>query len=189
MALSLSGTTRIVTGNIANDAVTPAKLSQPMTLGTVQNATGSNTFFDFTGIPSWAKRITVMFNGLSTNGTNFVWLAQIGDSGGIATGGYLGTGSRLAVSAFGGTTLSTSGFPIVVDNTAANICHGSMTITLFNLSTNTWVASGVFSNSFYTETGTVAGSKSLSSTLDRVRITTSAGSNAFDAGSVNIMYE
>jgi hypothetical protein len=77
----------------------------------------------------------------------------------------------------------------IPDNTAPNVCHGSMTITLFDLSTNSWVASGVFSNSFYTETSTVGGRKSLSSTLDRVRITTSLGSNAFDAGSVNIMYE
>jgi len=198
MALSLSGTTGIVTGNIAAlqvttatiaDAnVTPGKLSQPMTLGTVQIATGSNTFFDFTGIPSWVKRITVMFKELSTNGTNDVWLVQIGDSGGIENTGYLATGSRLAVSTMA-TTLSTAGFPVVVDNTAPNVCHGSMTITLFDLSTNSWVASGVFSNSFYTETSTVGGRKSLSSTLDRVRITTSLGSNAFDAGSVNIMYE
>ena len=198
MPLSLSGTTGIVSSNIAaggvqainigSSQVTPVKLSQPMTLGTVQNATGSNTFFDFTGIPSWAKRITVMFKGVSTDGASTPWLIQLGDSGGVETTGYLAVTSRLTVSAVG-TVASTAGFPIGVDNTAANICHGSATITLFDLSTNTWVASGVFANSHYTETNTVAGSKSLSATLDRVRITTSGGTNDFDAGSVNIMYE
>jgi hypothetical protein len=198
MALSLSGTTGIVTSNIAalqvttatiaDNNVTPGKLSQPMTLATAQNATGSNTFFDFTGIPSWAKRITVMFKGVSTNGASTPWLIQIGDSGGIENTNYLATSSRMTASATG-TVASTAGFPLAVDNSATNVCHGSMTITLFDLSTNSWVASGVFANSNYTESNTVAGSKSLSATLDRVRITTTNGTDAFDAGSINIMYE
>ena len=196
MALSLSGTTGIVTGNIAalqvttatiaNNNVTPGKLSQPMTLATAQSATGTNV--DFTGIPSWVKRITVMFKGVSTNGASTPWLIQIGDSGGIENTNYLATSSRLLVSTIG-VVASTAGFPLAVDNSASNVCHGSMTITLLDLSTNSWVASGVFANSNYTESNTVAGSKSLSATLDRVRITTTNGTDTFDAGSINIMYE
>ena len=40
-------------------------------------ASTSGTSNDFTSIPSWVKRITVMFNGVSTNGTSPVQL-QIG---------------------------------------------------------------------------------------------------------------
>ena len=40
-------------------------------------ASTSGTSIDFTGIPSWVKRITVMFNGVSTSGTSFKQI-QIG---------------------------------------------------------------------------------------------------------------
>ena len=177
----------ITTAEIAGSAVTTAKLAQPMTLATAQAST-SGTVIDFTGIPSWAKRITVMFKGVSTSGASTPWLIQLGDSGGVEITGYLATSSRIVVAAVS-TLASTAGFPITVDNTAANTCHGSMTITLLDLSTNSWVASGVFANSAGTEGATVAGSKSLSATLDRVRITTTNGTDTFDAGSINIMYE
>ena len=183
-----SATTGTFSSTPADGSITPAKLSQPFTSATAVAST-SGTAIDFTSIPSWVKRITVMFNGVSTNGVDTIWLIQLGDSGGIEATGYLATSSRLAASAYTGCSSSTAGFPIRLDNSAGNICHGSMTITLLNLSTNSWVASGLFANSAFTETSTVAGSKSLSATLDRVRITTSGGTDTFDAGSVNIMYE
>jgi len=175
------------TGTIGTAKVTPANLSQPFTIATAVAST-SGTAIDFTSIPSWVKRITLMFKGVSTNGASTPWLIQIGDSGGIENTGYLATSSRMTVSATG-TGASTAGFPLTVDNSATNVCHGSIAITLFDLSTNSWVASGVFANSALTETNTVAGSKSLSATLDRVRITTTNGTDAFDAGQVNILYE
>ena len=183
-----SATTGTFSSTPADGSITPAKLSQPFTSATAVAST-SGTAIDFTSIPSWVKRITVMFNGVSTNGVDTIWLIQLGDSGGIEATGYLATSSRLAASAYTGCSSSTAGFPIRLDNSAGNICHGSMTITLLNLSTNSWVASGLFANSGFAETSTVAGSKSLSATLDRVRITTSGGTDTFDAGSVNIMYE
>ena len=41
----------------------------------------------------------------------------------------------------------------------------------------------------YTVGNCVAGGKALSGTLDRVRITTVNGSDTFDAGTINILYE
>jgi hypothetical protein len=60
---------------------------------------------------------------------------------------------------------------------------------LLNPSNNTWVQQGNFSSpsanlSFYS-----SGAKPLSATLDRVRITTVNGTDTFDAGSINILYE
>jgi len=66
---SVNGATGIVTGVIVS--------------GTAVAST-SGTSIDFTSIPSWVKRVTVMFAGVSTNGTGS-YLIQIGDSGGIET--------------------------------------------------------------------------------------------------------
>jgi hypothetical protein len=182
-----SATTGTFSSTPADGSITPAKLSQPFTSATAVAST-SGTAIDFTSIPSWAKRITVMFNGVSTSGISTPWLIQLGDSGGIEATGYLAVSSRLTPSSLNAIS-SNSGFNINVDNASSNVCNGSITITLLDLSTNSWVASGLFANSFSIETHTVGGSKSLSATLDRVRITTSGGANTFDAGSINIMYE
>jgi hypothetical protein len=142
----------------------------------------SGNYIDFTGIPSWAKRITVMFNGVSTNGTSN-YLVQLGDSGGIETSGYQSTAMDRTDE-----TQSTSGF-IMSSGTADSILiDGAMTIVLFSSSTNAWVEGGTVSR----RDGGIwdfAGSKTLSATLDRVRITTVNGTDYFDAGTVNILYE
>ena len=129
-----------------------------------------------------------MLRGVSTTGVSTPWLIQIGDSGGIEATGYLSASGRIAT-ATAACINSTAGFSINVNNVATNTIHGSMTITLIDSSNNSWVASGAFANSAAADSLPAAGSKSLSATLDRVRITTSGGSDTFDAGSVNIMYE
>lgn len=152
--------------------------------GTPQNST-SGTSIDFTGIPSGVKRITFMLAGVSTTGTSNPIL-QIGDSGGIENTGYLG--SSTIASGTVATNAFTTGFGIYSAD-GANIIHGALVLTLLNSSTNTWVCQGVTARSDTTSTATTAGSKSLSATLDRIRLTTVAGTDTFDAGVVNIMYE
>ena len=144
-------------------------------------ATTSGTSFDFTGIPSWAKRITVMFNGVSTNGTSF-FLVQLGDSGGIENTGYGGS----AGSGTGGNANS-AGFIVSANQAAAGIYSGIA--TLANVSGNIWVISGTTTGSGGYVTTVFGGNKELSATLDRVRITTANGTDTFDAGSINIVYE
>lgn len=146
-------------------------------------ASTSGTSIDFTGIPSWVKRITVMFNGVSTNGTSFVQV-QLGDSGGIETSGYTSqaTGGITGIV----TSTSTTGFNIDNSNsTASSARNGSMVIN--NISGNIWIAAGVQGDG--SRTMMFAGSKELSATLDRIRITTVNGTDTFDAGSINIQYE
>jgi hypothetical protein len=171
---------------IADAAVTPAKLSQPLTLATAQNTT-SGTSIDFTGIPSWVKRITVMLSSVSTNSTS-PFLFQIGDAGGIETSGYESYGVIVQASATPSGTNSTSGIVVANNLGAADTYRGSAVFSL--VSGNTWVCTGQLARA---GTGyqllTFAGSKALSDTLDRVRLTTVNGTDTFDAGSVNIMYE
>jgi hypothetical protein len=147
-------------------------------------ASTSGTAIDFTGIPSWVKRITVMFSGVSTNGTS-VPLIQIGN-GTIQVTGYSGASSILSGS---GTTNNnfTTGFG-AGGASAANVLHGSFYLTLID-SANTWVISGAVGGSSAAFTVLTGGSKTLSDTLDRIRITTANGTDTFDAGSVNILFE
>ena len=149
----------------------------------------SGTSIDFTSIPSWVKRVTVMFDEVSTNGTSPPQI-QIGDSGGIETTGYncgnLGAAAGVVVNNH------TSGFVIGLNTTtwsASRVISGSITLTLLNATSNTWSASGSFALSNTTLMFFTAGSKSLSATLDRVRIGTIGGTNTFDAGTINILYE
>ena len=174
--------TQTLTNKTLNGAVMTAMASSVITSGTAQAST-SGTSIDFTGIPSWVKRVTVMFSGVSTNGTSAL-LVQLGDSGGIETTGYVSTSVQLST-ATGFADNSTAGF-VIRSATASNVFSGSMVIK--NINGNEWVSDHVVKQST-TANAFGAGDKTLSATLDRVRITTVGGTDTFDAGSINIMYE
>lgn len=178
MSLVLDGT--LCVDVIKDGSVTPEDLAQKMTLMAAQTASG--TVVDFTGIPSWAKRITVMFDGVSTNGTTNMRV-QLG-SGAVETTGYAGAWLQ-SVGTSTGTGAITAGFDIFSGG-ATSLRSGVMTIV--SMGGNKWVAKGVFGDPDSREI-MVGGSKTLSLTLDRVRITTSNGTDTFDAGSINVMYE
>ena len=170
----------------AAGSITPAQLSQPFTSGTAVAST-SGTAINFTGIPSWVKRISVIFDGVSTSGTSPV-IVQLGDSGGVETSGYLGATALAQVSTSGSGGLS-SGFTTDGNGTLASTYTRHGVITILNISSNIWVAQGCVGEPTIQRVGFVGGSKSLSGVLDRIRITTDNGTDTFDAGSVNIMYE
>jgi len=156
--------------------------------GTAQNST-SGTSIDFTGIPSWVKRVTVMFNGVSTNGTS-AFQVQLGTSSGIETTGYNATTGVVAGGYVGaaGTATATTGFVLEYNNqVAAALMSGHLLLT--TISSNTWVASGIIGSSSTSQIYLFSGNKATASTLDRVRITTVNGTDTFDAGSINILYE
>jgi hypothetical protein len=152
-----------------------------LTQGTAVAST-SGTSIDFTGIPSWAKRITVMLNGISTNGSSQLQI-QVG-SGSFSTSGY----SSQAWSASGGGVI-TSGLILTNAMGAAYIWQGCFVLNL--VSSNTWVGTGMLSYTAGTSNGVSTGgaTPNLSGALDRIRITTVNGTDTFDAGSINIMYE
>jgi len=169
------------TGNVVVNGINSSIVS-----GTSQAST-SGTSIDFTSIPSWVKRITVMLNNVSTSGTSNV-LIQIG-SGSVSTSGYASSVSFSGATTGGGT--STAGLIISVSATAANQMSGATYISLFG--SNTYIATG---NAIYDSVTPSAfvmissGIKtSLGGALDRVRVTTVNGTDTFDAGSINILYE
>jgi hypothetical protein len=149
-------------------------------------ASTSGTSIDFTGIPSWVKRITVMFDGVSTNGTSKI-LLQLGDASGIETSNYLG-GATFANDNSAGTNFS-SGFIADQRASASGVRHGMLILSLVNPATYTWCSMGNVGNSDDPSFSVTAGSKALSDTLTQVRITTVNGTDTFDAGTINILYE
>jgi hypothetical protein len=149
-------------------------------------ASTSGTSIQFTSLPSWVKKITVMFQGVSTSGSSPPQI-QIG-SGSFSTSGYLGSNS--IVNATPGSALFTSGFGIGVNTSnwsGAVISHGSFTITL--LTGNTWVCFGGVGRSDVAGNYLTNGSIALGGALDRIRITTVNGTDTFDAGSINLLLE
>jgi hypothetical protein len=156
--------------------------------GTAVTCAGQ-TSIDFTSIPSWVKRITVIFNGVSTSGTSNI-LVQLGDSGGVETTGYVSQANTF--NAAPGSTASTAGF-LMLNTTVAAISYSGV-VPICNLNGNDWVTSGVLVASTAAQGVSIFGGiKTLSATLDRVRITTVNGTDTFDttpsAGSINILYE
>jgi len=182
VALQANGTTKLTVSSTGVNIGQYNPGTSLITSGTVQNST-SGTAINFTGIPSWVKRITVMLRGVSTSGTSN-WLFQLGDSGGIENTGYVSTSTGFNGAA-GSTAASTAGF-ILLSNDATYLTSGIVTFVL--MGSNIWVAGGV-GKIATTASFTCGGDKSLSDTLDRIRLTTVNGTDTFDAGSINILYE
>lgn len=171
MAVTINGSAGVTTNSGA--------VYNGISAGTAVAST-SGTSIDFTSIPSWVKRITVMFNGVSTNGTS-AYLVQIG-AGSVTTTGYSGSSSY-------GTTAATysSGFIISSSHSASTSQSGIVTLAL--LGSNTWTQNAIIGLSNASTPTVGGGVLALSGTLDRVRITTANGTDTFDAGSINILYE
>lgn len=150
-------------------------------------ASTSGTSIDFTGIPSWVKRVTVMWNGVSLSGSSPP-IIQVG-SGSFSTSGYTSIGSFAGATNTSGGAIYTTGFGIPAGN-ATNLMFGHFILTL--ISSNTWICSGTIgsnTSSVYYGFFTGGTSPALSGALDRVRVTTVNGTDTFDAGSINILYE
>jgi hypothetical protein len=153
-----------------------------MTLATSQAST-SGTSIDFTGIPSWVKRVTVMFQGVSTNGTSAPMI-RLGTSSGFVTSGYVAATSRTTT-----VGTSTAGF-ILSDATAASFTNEGIA-QIANVTGNAWTFSSniaLSGNSCACGAGSIS-SANLGGVLTQVRITTVNGTDTFDAGSINILYE
>ena len=157
----------------------------PLTSATAVAST-SGTSIDFTSIPSWVKRITVNLNGVSTNGTSVIQI-QLGSGGVPDTTGYSAMVGMVSTSSnVTRGLIATTGFILQNVGNASNANSGSVVFSL--ISSNIWACQGtVFDGLAYVQM--ISGVKSLSGILTRVRITTINGTDTFDAGSINILYE
>jgi hypothetical protein len=186
LAGSSSGTTTLQPAAVASGTITlPAGtgtaavqgVSTNIVSGTAQNST-SGTSIDFTGIPSWAKRITVMFNQVTLSGAANLIL-QIGTSGGVETSGY-----NSVAGDYNGVGIVTNSFNMCRFSSAGGTFTGMAIIS--NLTGNTWVSENNITSSGTASTG--SGGKTLAGVLDRVRVTNDS-TNTFTGGTINIMWE
>jgi len=159
-------------------------LSSKLNMAVAQNTT-AGTSIDFTNIPSWVKKITVAFNGVSTSGAS-VPIIQMGTTSGVETSGYSGYTVGMAS---GGNALAAWATGAYMNNgsSAAVLYAGSMRLTL--VGSNSWAIDLTIGQQDSARVMVGGGSKSLAAILDRVRLTTVNGTDTFDAGSVNIIYE
>ena len=192
---AVAGTTVLdlpaTSGNVVVDSATQTLTNKTIQGGTITSGTAvastSGTSIDFTSIPSWVKRVTVMFNGVSTNGSSIMQI-QLGDSGGVETTSYSAMVSNVQTTS--NTTrgaTATSGFILQHAGGSSEVILGGAAV-FSSFGSNSWVCYGAL----YVDTSglnTLSGIKTLSATLDRVRITTVNGTDTFDAGSINILYE
>lgn len=172
-------------GDNSTRLATTAYVDGKMVLGTAVTASG--TSIDFTWIPSWAKRITVMFNGVSTNGTSGI-VVQVGN-GTIQTTGYSSSASAFLNGVVPSVSVLFSNGFVIYDDGVSDLTTLTMEICLFDGNKYVSVHNGMANGSTRTASKNGSGSVTLSGPLDRLRITNSDGTSVFDAGQINIMYE
>lgn len=182
-----SGSVSLVAPDVAGSSVqTLASVSgtlAPLVSGTAVTASGTSV--DFTGIPAWAKRITVMFGNISSSGTSIFQIILNGE-----TTGYTSSVARITPVNFSSGGSSTTGWTLTTGNNAASFYSGVATILLLNPSTNQYSITGNMNqNDGGSSLNHFTGTKSTTAALNSVRITTVNGTDTFDAGTINIMYE
>ena len=163
------------------------------TVGNINSRTAqastSGTSIDFTSIPSGTKRITVMFNGVSTSGSSVPQI-RLG-SGSVDATGYTQANGQVVNA--GATVISnnpTTGFGLNGNIWSSGVVIvGKIEFVLLNSATNLWIATGVLGRTDSGGIELLGGAKTLSGVLDRIRITTVNGTDTFTAGSINILYE
>jgi len=171
-----SGANVLGTSPSISGAVLSSMASSVITSGTAVAST-SGTSITFSSIPSWVKRVTVLFNGVSTSGTSNL-LIQLNSE----TTSYTGQADSLDSS-----VASTAGFLLTSSQlAAANTCDGAVEIRSFG--SNTYISTGIIRQSSNRLAYSVGG-KTTTAVMSSIQITTANGTDTFDAGSINILYE
>jgi hypothetical protein len=143
---------------------------------------------EFLNIPNWTKRITFICNKVSATNNGYISL-QIGTQ----TGGFEDAGYEVIVAINIDPSITSSGILSGYLINQQDMSPGytlTGTITLTNLiGTNTWVANGMLGTATTGNIVIAAGTKTLSSTLDRIRIIADTAVGTLSGGTVNIICE
>lgn len=152
-----------------------------ITYSTAQ-ATTSGTAVIFTDVPSGVKKITLMFDQVSTSAADRI-VVLLSTGGVLKQTGYDSASMRIQDGTAPGAFTSTTYFTAIVsDNT---IREWKAMYVLTNISGNKWLFSGTGSDD--TRAVVSNGVVDLGGAIDNIRIATDT--NVFDGGQVNVMYE
>jgi hypothetical protein len=167
MAITLNGSAGVTTNSGA--------VYDSIQSGTAVTASGTSV--DFTSIPSWVKRITVMYSAVSTSGTSAVILRLgYGATPTYVSTGYLGSNNI---------TDNTTGFRTDSGAAATASRNGALILSYFGNNVWSYISTIAANNAGYGG----GMSPDLGAPLTAIRITTVNGTDTFDAGSINILYE
>lgn len=182
-----SGILQLQSGGVTQQTIDSTGSHGQLILGTVKDLSTGAAFYNFTGIPSWVKRVTVNITNVSTSG-NANLRFRIGPVAGVETSGYLGTTVGFAATSSASIQF-TLGFDVNDGGNAAAARNGSFFISLLDPATNTWAIQGSQGQSNTNNATFIGGSKPLAGALSVLQITTVNGTDTFDSGSANIIYE
>ena len=172
-----------IAGSSVQTLVSGTGTLAPIVSGTAVTASG--TAIDFTGIPSWVKRVTVMFGNISGSGTGTFQIVLNSE-----VTGYTSSAGRVTPVNFSAGAASTTAWIVTAGNAAASTYSGVATISLLNPSTNQYsICGNMLDNSGGGNLSFFTGTKTTTAVLSTVRVTTSTGTDTFDAGTINIIYE
>lgn len=162
-----------------------------LTSGAVITPT-TQTTIDFTNIPSWAKRVTINYSAVSLSSTTPDYWVQLGygttptfENTNYANGAVFINSANIVTYITNITTAFTVARALAA---VTDVISGAIVLT--NLSGNTWSMMGVLGRSGNNGVTYTSGAKTISGgALSAIRLTTSTGTDQYDAGSVNILYE
>lgn len=188
--LSTPGTS----GNVLTSdgtAWTSSAVASGITSGSLLLMNGTEE--DFTGIPSTVKRITIMVHNMSTTG-NTVPIIRVGTGGTFisSSGAYLNAQIAIVSGGNPGGTANSTGFPMNNTGSSGFFMSGTGVLTKIGNYVYTYTSMWAIVGGSGAGTRTALCSGSIDTgvaPIDSIRITTTTGTDPFDSGVVNILYE
>lgn len=157
-----------------------------LTLGTAV-ATTSGISVPYTGLPTWAKRLTVGLKNVSITSTANT-LLQFGVAGSLVTTGYQSVAVGLQT-ATPGTVSSTAGFVLTNGSFTGPVNFMSGIVTLISMGGNDWAMQSTLVRDDGSTVFSAAGRVTLAGAPDRIALVTADGTSTFDQGSYNVLIE
>jgi hypothetical protein len=163
-----------------------ASAAPAITSGIAVSATGTSV--NFTGIPNWVKRVTVMFSNVTLNGSELS--IRVGSGSIDSTSTYAGYAVRQGVTVPCNyySNANTTSLQLTYGLGSNETYSGLATLCLVGL--NVWVFNSYISSSYsYANNNSAAGRKDLLGTLNQIRIGSHDNTAVFTSGTINIMWE
>jgi hypothetical protein len=173
---STGGVSPSTTGNVLTSDGTNWVSSGKLTYATAVPTTSGTTAV-ISSVPSWAKRITILFNGVTSASSSITMTFN------SVTTGYTYTQSRLNASGTV-TVQGSAATSFSLTQNAPTTSTGRYTISLANATTNYYVIDG--NQQASTNINILTGFITLGALISSITIT--AGS-AFSAGEIDVIYE
>lgn len=155
----------------------------PLITGTAVTTSGAT--ISFTGIPSWARRITILLSGVTTVAAGLPAIRA--GSGSYEVSGYDSVNNAIGASTVGSSASATTSWDLQNSGGSANVYTGQVVITRVSAGTQYVVSGQVRYNT--SSTALTVGTKTFAGIIDRVQLLMSTGTDTFNGGTMNIMWE